>query len=104
MTVHGLRLFRTGVASSLVISLLVVSAPAQAKAPAARLSVHAAEASFHVGSTVVVTGTVAPKATAPIALQRLVGKKWVTIAHVKPTAVGAFTFSVKAGKSTAPTP
>jgi hypothetical protein len=66
--------------------------------------VHAAEASFHVGSTVVVTGTVAPKATAPIALQRLVGNKWVTIAGAKPTAAGTFTLSVKAGKSAAPTP
>lgn len=84
---------------SLVAGVLTLAAPVQAKAPAARLSVHPAAASFHVGSVVLVTGTVTPNGTAPVSLQRLSGTKWVGLAHAKPAATGTFTFAVRAPKT-----
>jgi alpha-tubulin suppressor-like RCC1 family protein len=63
------------------------------------LHVHAVAASVQVRTAVVVTGTVTPAASAPVVLQRLVGKKWVALSHQKPTRTGTFAFSVTAPKT-----
>src|SRR5450432_1268152 len=96
MTLPGDRLFRTGVALSLVGGLLALSTPALAKAPTAKLAVHATAASFRVGSTAQLTGSVSPGSVATVTVQRLVGKTWKLLGHAKPTATGIFSFSVKA--------
>lgn len=67
-----------------------------AGAASAHVSAHAVALSFKVGTPVQVAGSVTPGSTAAVALQRLVGKSWVTVAHGKPSAAGAFTLSVKA--------
>jgi alpha-tubulin suppressor-like RCC1 family protein len=96
MTLRGDRLFRTGVALSLVGGLLTLSTPALAKAPTAKLSLHTTAASFRVGSTAQLTGTVSPGSATTVTVQRLVGKTWKLLGHAKPTARGIFSFSVKA--------
>jgi alpha-tubulin suppressor-like RCC1 family protein len=81
---------------SLLVGLTAQALPADAKAPTAKLTIHAAAASFKVGTRVSLTGSVAPPSSASVTVQRLVGKKWVTVSYAKPAATGTFTVSVKA--------
>jgi alpha-tubulin suppressor-like RCC1 family protein len=74
----------------------VVLGAVPATAATAHLGAHAVSLSFKVGTPIQVAGTVTPKSTASVALQRLVGKHWVTVGHAKPSAAGAFSLSVKA--------
>ena len=75
---------------------------AAAAAPAVtRIGVRAAPATVHVGSAVVVSGSVTPRvAGVPVVLQRLVGSRWVSLRSTPVSATG--TFSVSLG-ATAPT-
>jgi alpha-tubulin suppressor-like RCC1 family protein len=94
-------------ASALLGGVLSSGSPAVAAAkatPKTVLHVHSTAASFHVGAPVVLAGTVAPSSLKQVTLERLVGKKWVVIAHAKPSAKGAFTFTVKGSKARATWP
>ena len=86
-----------------VLSLLAMTAgPASAgKAPAhTTISAHLAASTVLVKATASVTGTVTP-AGGTLALERLDGKTWTTVAHAKPTRTGAYTLAVRAPKTAA---
>jgi alpha-tubulin suppressor-like RCC1 family protein len=75
---------------------------AAAKKPAVtHLGATAAPATALVGGVVTVTGTVTPKATTALVLQRLVGKTWTTLAHVKAGKTGAYAVTLHAPKKPA---
>jgi alpha-tubulin suppressor-like RCC1 family protein len=95
------RLARTAMVFSLLVGLTANALPAEAKAPTAKLTIHVAAASFKVGTTVSLTGSVSPASSAGVTVQRLVGKKWVTLAHAKPATTGVFTASAKASSKPA---
>ncbi|MDQ1743108.1 MAG: hypothetical protein QOE23_1447, partial [Pseudonocardiales bacterium] len=83
----------------LLASLPLTAGPAAAAGlvSATRVVVHVAPATVHIGSPLVVSGSVSPRVSGvPVVLQRLVGKSWHTMGKHKPTATGAFTFSLKA--------
>jgi alpha-tubulin suppressor-like RCC1 family protein len=89
------------VAVTVLLGAVLSTDPAVAatKVPATSLHVHAAAASFRVGSPVTVTGTVRPKSLKQVTIEGLVGKRWVVVGHVKPSAAGTFSTTVKAPKT-----
>jgi alpha-tubulin suppressor-like RCC1 family protein len=93
------RLVRRLVTAGLVLVLLpVAAAPAGAAGQVAvtRVGVHVSPATVRVGSVLVVSGSVSPKASTPVVVQRLVGKSWHTVGKGKATAGGSFSFAVRA--------
>lgn len=99
MSVRMRGLVSRWAAPVVIVTLLPFAAgPAAAASHAVptRLVVHVAPATVHVGSPLVVSGSVSPQvAGVPVVLQRLVGKAWHTVAHGKASARGTFSFSVK---------
>jgi alpha-tubulin suppressor-like RCC1 family protein len=91
---------KLGLALALVgLALPALAAPAGAAGHAAvtRVVVHVAPATVHVGSPLVVSGSVSPRVSGvPVVVQRLVGKSWHTVGKGKATSSGGFSFSVKA--------
>ena len=92
------------VAAALVLMVLpVATAPAGASARVGvtRVVARMSPATVHDGSVLVVSGSVSPRASGPVALQRLVGKTWRVVGKAKVTTGGSFTCSVRApGKAT----
>jgi alpha-tubulin suppressor-like RCC1 family protein len=91
-------------------TMTTVAALVTATAPAQAATRHLATTHLHVvvtpttarlRSVVVIAGTATPVTSAPVTLQRLVGKKWVTLAHVRATTKGAFTIRLRAPKRAA---
>ena len=63
----------------------------------ARVVAHVTPTTVHVGSVMVVAGTVAPRAAGVrVVLQRFVGATWHTVGQGRVTAAGAYSFSLKA--------
>jgi alpha-tubulin suppressor-like RCC1 family protein len=83
----------------LLVSLPLAAGPASAAghAQVTRLVMRATPATVHIGSTLVISGSVSPRiAGVPVVLQRLVGNSWHTVGKHKLPTTGAFTFSLKA--------
>ena len=78
------------------LSLLLVATPAAAIKKPVRTTVaaHLTPATALVKSTVLIAGTTTPGA-GNLALQRLIGRRWTTVAHQKSTANGGFSFAVR---------
>ena len=88
-------------ASSVALSLVLASAPAEAATPAtSHLRAAVAPATVLIGGSVVVSGAVSPSvAGSPVVLQKLVAKHWVTLAHQATGKGGSYSFKVHtAGK------
>ncbi|BEP13199.1 hypothetical protein acdb102_15100 [Acidothermaceae bacterium B102] len=86
------------------VSLTVSSLPAVAAVHPVATHLHIAitPTTAKVGTSVVVTGTATPRvASLPVTLQRLVGKKWTTVAHARTTTTGAYTIRLTAPKKAA---
>ena len=94
----GVRLSATS--AVVILSLFAAAGPASAaKAPAhTMISAHLTATTVLVNSATTVSGTVTPAGGTAV-LERLVGTKWQTVAHVKPTKVGAYVFPVRAPKA-----
>ena len=94
----GVRLSATS--AVVILSLFAAAGPASAaKAPAhTTISAHLTATTALVKSATTVSGTVTPAGGTAV-LERLVGTEWQTIAHVKPTKVGAYVFPVRAPKA-----
>ena len=103
LTRRSARPLRLLATLSLVVGVVAGASPALAAGTATptRLHVHLSAASFKVGAPVLVTGSVTPKAAATVVLQRLVDKKWVSLARVHPSAAGTFTVTLTAPKKPA---
>lgn len=96
-----LRALGVAVALTLAGSVLSGVGPAAAagKRPAtSHLHAAATPATALVGTVVTVAGTVTPKASTRLALQRLVGKAWKTVGHATAARSGAFTVGLRAPK------
>jgi hypothetical protein len=72
-----------------------VAAVAAGRAAVTRVTVHASPATVHVGSVLLVSGSVSPRTSTPVVVQRLVGKTWRTLAKGS-ASKGSFTVTVKA--------
>jgi alpha-tubulin suppressor-like RCC1 family protein len=82
-----------------IVLLVSILAAAPASAASRHLSITATPATALVRTTVVVSGTLAPrKAGVRLVLQRQVGKAWVTVAHTITAASGAYAIKVPAPK------
>ena len=101
---RGMDALRRPVFLVLLVSLLswpVLAVPATAAGHVdvalTRVLVRISPATVHVGSALAITGSVSPKGTAPVVLERLVAKTWHTVGKAEVAARGGgFTFSVKA--------
>ncbi|MDX6230750.1 MAG: hypothetical protein QOI76_4140 [Frankiales bacterium] len=94
-------LLRWSVALVTTVSLVAVGTPATAAAPV-RITVSAVPATVHVGSLLAVTGQLKPPAAGVgLAVQRSVGRGWVTVAHVKTGPAGRYAVSLRAPRSAA---
>lgn len=97
----GRRRFSAAVAAACVATLIGPVAAAQAVTKATtHLHVAVTPATVKVATSVSVTGSASPKG-GTVTLQRLVGKKWVPLTHVKVTRTGAFALAFHAPKSPA---
>jgi len=85
------------VATAVVAAGLGLMAPAEARAKVAVVA-HATPATAYISSPVLISGTVRPVAKGSVALLRLSGKRWVTVAHAHLRA-GAYSFTVKAPRT-----
>jgi alpha-tubulin suppressor-like RCC1 family protein len=88
-----------------VASLFGTTLPAQAASPRPAVThLHAAvtPTTARLRTVIVITGTATPALpSVPVTVQRLVGKKWTTLARVRTTAKGAFTLRLRAPKKAA---
>ena len=94
------------VTSVVVGAVLAVVLPGAVPAVAAghlsatRLVAHAAPATLHAGSVLVVSGSVSPRSASPLLVQSQVGGVWHTVGKAKLAARGGgFSLSVRAPKS-----
>jgi alpha-tubulin suppressor-like RCC1 family protein len=87
------------VSAVLAGSLVLAQSPAFAAATASHVKAAAAPATVRVGGTVTVTGSVTPKGATSVSLQRLVGRKWASVAHAKTTRTGSYVLSLHAPRA-----
>ncbi len=91
------RFAAAGFALTVGAPLVAIAPSSAASAPAVtRISVRIAPATVRVGATLVASGSVTPRVTgAPVVLQRLVGRRWVSLRSARVSANGAFSISVR---------
>jgi hypothetical protein len=95
---HRLRTpARLIVAAATALSLMAAVSPAQAAGhPASsRLSATATPTTLLPHSTVVIAGTVAPRGTGVVLLQRYVSGQWLQLSHKTTSRTGSYSFSLR---------
>jgi alpha-tubulin suppressor-like RCC1 family protein len=85
-------------ATAIAAATVASGAPAEAAAkhlPVTHVVAHATPVTAYLGTTVAFSGSVKPLVAGSLSLQRLVGKRWVTVAHAKASKTGAYSIAVK---------